>query len=202
MAENTSIAVFGYASLVNRSSAAETLGRDPGPLLPARLRGWRRRWSQCRDNIAAEKTFAREPGGELPRWVLALNVEPVEDEDAVPAPNGALVEISEQELERLDVRELRYDRLEVTGQIEVADGEGVPFDRVMAYRAKPERFVAEPPPGAVIIAGYLRAIEAGFSDLGPGERELFFETTGPPPVERIEAKLVKDRIPPGNPRQW
>ena len=54
----------------------------------------------------------------------------------------------------------------------------------------------------IVIATYLAAVEAAFDALGPGQLDLFRETTGPPPVEVVEATLVRDRIPPGNPRAW
>ena len=191
------MAVFAYGSLVNPESFARTLGREPTAPLAARLRGWRRRWSLLRDNLASEKTFAREDGGELPRWVIGLNLEPDQEADVELAPNGALIEIDAGELERLDVRELRYDRVDVTSQVE-----GGSFDRVVTYTARPEHFSAQPPEGAVAMAPYLRAIEAAFRRLGDGEWELFLTTTGPPPVETIEPVLVRDEIPPGNPRAW
>jgi cation transport regulator ChaC len=191
------LAVFAYGSLVSPDSFAATLGRRP-QLLAARLSGWRRRWSVLRDNLASEKAFARADTGELPRWVVGLNLEPDDRPGEELAPNGALIEISDGELERLDVRELRYDRVEVTCQ--VIGGEQ--FDRIVTYTARPEHFVAQPPQGAVAMAPYLRAIEAAFRGLGDGEWELFLKTTGPPPVETIEPKLVRDRIPPGNPREW
>ncbi len=54
-----------------------------------------------------------------------------------------------------------------------------------------------------MIASYANFVEAAFDALGPGERELYVETTGPPPVEVTDAVLVTDRaIPPGNPRDW
>jgi len=59
-----------------------------------------------------------------------------------------------------------------------------------------------PPPGAVILAPYLRAVEAAFGTLGSDQLDLFNRTTGPPPVEVIEAVLVRDEIPAGNPRDW
>jgi cation transport regulator ChaC len=192
-----SLALFAYGSLVNPESFARTLGREPAEVIPVRLPGWRRRWSIHRDNLAHEKTFAREDGGEIPRWVVGLNLEHDESGDGL-APNGALLEINESELERLDVRELRYDRVDVSGT--VAGGEG--FDRVVAYTAKREHFTAEPPQGAVAMAPYVRAIEAAFNALGEGEWELFLTTTGLPPVETIEPVLVRDEIRPGNPREW
>jgi hypothetical protein len=194
----SSLALFGYGSLVSPDSFAHTLGRRPEVVIPVRLQGWRRRWSLLRDNLASEKTFARQPDGELPRWVIGLNLERISSGHDELAPNGALIQIEEGEMDRLDVRELRYNRVEVRGQIS-AGGE---FDRVVTYTARPEHFTPRPPPGAVAMAPYLRAIEAAFRALGEGEWELFLKTTGMPPVETIEPVLVRDEIPPGNPRDW
>jgi hypothetical protein len=191
-------AVFGYGSLVDPGSVEETLGRRPERSGPARLAGWRRRWSIARDNLAAEKTFARQ-GGDLPPWIVGLNLEHAgTGAEARGAPNGALIEVTEAELARLDIRELRYDRVEVT--VDVSDDHG--FETVYAYTARPQYFAPELPPGGVAMAPYLRALQTAFEDLGPGQWELFLETTGPPPVELIEPVLVKDLIPPGNPREW
>ena len=95
----TRIAVFGYGSLVEPSSAARTIGREVPSPLPARLRGWRRRWTLARDNLRTEKTFAVDPGGITPPWVLGLNVEP--GDGGEEAPNGALIEVTEAELGHL-----------------------------------------------------------------------------------------------------
>jgi cation transport regulator ChaC len=189
------LAVFGYGSLVSPASAAETLGRPVDPV-PARLRGWRRRWTLCRDNLASEKTFALGDGS-VPPFVLGLNLE----RDAGCAANGALIELSEAEALRLDLREVRYDRVDVSADALVASGAPEP-DGVITYVGKPERYAPEPPPGAVIMAAYLRAVEQAFAELGEGELESFRETTDPLPVEAVEATLVRDEIPPGNPRGW
>ena len=128
------VAMFAYGSLVSPESAARTLGRAVPEPTPARLAGWRRRWSQFRDNRAVEKTFARRADGSIPH-VLGLTIEPADDEAV--APNGGLVEVSEEELRRLDTREIRYDRIEVPAM--------AGFDRVFA-RAKPAHR-APPPSG-------------------------------------------------------
>lgn len=193
------LAVFGYASLVSRASAAQTLGREMVPCPLARLTGWRRRWSQVRDNERAEKTFARADGGALPPFMLGLNIEPGATAEA-DAPNGALIELSERELDRLDRRELRYERIDVTPAIPAAAELG--FERVFAYTARPENFAAEPPAGAVILRPYAETVEAAFAEHGEEARRLYLETTGPPPVELIEGILVRDSIPEGNPRTW
>ncbi len=93
---------------------------------------------------------------------------------------------------------MRYDRVEVGGAVSADAG----FDRVVAYTAKPQHFTPEPPAGAVAMAPYLRAVEAAFRALGEGEWERFLASTGLPPVELIEPQLVRDEIPPGNPRRW
>jgi cation transport regulator ChaC len=188
--------VFAYGSLVSPASAAQTLGEPLELGAPARLRGWRRRWSTVRDNLASEKTFAPAEGGEPFRFCLGLNIEPDADDAAI---NGALLRLSEPQLERLDLREMRYDRAEVTELVEADVRRGA---RVIAYVAKPQHHHPEPPAGAVIMASYLRAVEAAFADLGDDQLELYRATTDTPPVEVVEGLLVDDRIPPGNPRGW
>jgi cation transport regulator ChaC len=189
------LGLFGYGSLVLPESAAMTLGRNPGEMRPVRLRDWRRRFSQRRDNLTCEKTFECD-GGRRPEWVLGLNVE--EGEDEAGPVNGVVIELTEDELDRLDIREIRYDRVDVSGSI---DGEDLP-ERIVAYTAKEFHFAPEPPEDAVILATYATAFEQGFEALGPGELDHYLRTTGPDPVERVEATLVIDQIPEGNPRAW
>jgi hypothetical protein len=190
------LAVFAYASLVAVDSTARTLGRPVPPPPPARLCGWRRRWSQARDNHASEKTFALADGS-LPPYILGLNLERGED-DAGPV-NGALIEVTEAELDRLDLREIRYDRVEVTDLIDAA---GPLPERVITYTAKEVNFAPEPPPGTIILDTYATAVEVSFEKLGPGELDRYLATTGDYPVERVPATLIKDRAPGGNPRAW
>jgi hypothetical protein len=96
-------AVFAYGSLVSPQSFASTIGREPDEVIPAQLPGWLRRWSIMRDNRAHEKTFARKDG-ELPPWVIGLNLE-VDENGEGPAPNGALIEVIEQGLHRVEAIE-------------------------------------------------------------------------------------------------
>jgi hypothetical protein len=196
----TRLALFAYASLVNPASAGETLGRTIDGLVPARLEGFSRGWTLGRDNLTTEKMFARADGT-VPRFCLGVGV--MSDPDA-PAPNGALIELSEAELDRLDLREMRYTRLDVTAAIHVGEAgtEPPPFDRVVTYRPRPENHKLEPPDDSIIVANYLATVEAAFDELGPGQLDLFRATTATPPVEVTEATLVRDRIPEGNPRGW
>jgi hypothetical protein len=193
------LGVFGYGSLVSRASVAETLGHDAVPPVPARLAGWRRRWSLVRDNARAEKGFEPIEGDPF-AYCLGLNLERAPDAPEESWPNGGLIEMTAVELDRLDLRELRYDRVEVTADVRGDEADG--FDAVFTYTAKPENFAAHPPPRSVVLASYLRACEAAFSELGPDELVTFGRTTEPVPVPVVEARLVRDEIPEGNPRAW
>jgi cation transport regulator ChaC len=187
-------AIFAYGSLVSAASAAATLGRPVEPI-PAELHGWQRGFTIVRDNRTCEKTFARRDDGSIPDWVLGLAV--VAGEAAI---NGALIPVEQAELERLDLREIRYRRVEVGAGI---DGPRTGrFDRVFAYVARPEHHAPAPPAGAVIIAAYEQTVEAAFAGLGRGELDRYRTTTSPCTAERIDAELVIDRIPAGNPRRW
>lgn len=195
----TPIALFAYGSLVDPVSAALTLGRGIDQVRPVRLAGHRRRFSQARDNRRCEKTFARADDGSIPPFILGLNIEPVQEPG--PGPNGVLVEVTEAELDRLDRREMRYDRTELDAAAIAADPDAG-FDRVFTYLAKPAHLARRPPAGAVILASYAEAVEAAFANLGEREHATYLETTLPYPAEIIEGRLVADEIPEGNPRGW
>jgi cation transport regulator ChaC len=191
-------AVFAYGSLASRRSTEETIGAPVELVRPAKLAGWRRRWSAARDNRRAEKRFVG-PDGELPSWCLGLNLERAPDAPAEEWPNGALIQLDDRQLERLDARELRYQRVEVS---EFVRSDYAPSGPVYTYVARPEHHFPRPPADAVVIAAYLEAVETAFTELGPGALAEFRATTGPPPVRVVPATLVHDEIPPGNPRDW
>ena len=130
------IGLFGYGSLVLPESASMTLGRPAGELRPIRLHDWRRRFSQRRDNLTCEKTFECA-GGWRPEWILGLNVE--EGEDGAGPVNGVVIELTEAELDRLDIREIRYDRVDVTRSVEGEDLPGSARQRGAVSAHAPER---------------------------------------------------------------
>lgn len=193
MSRGERLAVFAYGSLVSRASAAATLGRELDAFEPAVLHGWRRGFIQARHNPTCEKSFARAGTGELPEWILSLGVEA----GAGAWVNGALIGLGQAEADRLDARELRYERRDVT-----ADLGSSSFGRVFTYVARDGHRAPEPPAGAAILASYLAATEAAFAELGEGELKRFRDSTPMPAVEVVEGVLVRDEIPPGNPRDW
>jgi hypothetical protein len=121
--------------------------------------------------------------------------------DRAAPPNGALIEVSPEELERLDRRELRYTRVEVGTQVGVAP-EAPSFEQAYVYTAKPENLAPDGLTGAVVLRSYVSAVEAAFDALGPGALAAYSASTDPPAAEIVDARLIRDEIPPGNPREW
>ena len=109
-----------------------------------------------------------------------------------------MIELTEAELDRLDIREIRYDRVEVT---DLVDGEGLP-ERIVTYTAKAFHFAPEPPEDAVILATYARAVEEGFDALGPGELDRYRATTGPYPGRARRGDPGHRPDPRRQPRAW
>jgi cation transport regulator ChaC len=194
------LAVFGYGSLVSRASIAETLGHETPAPIPARLKGWRRRWSIYRLNTAHEKVFERVDGKPF-QHIVGLNIERAPKAPENEWPNGVLIELTEGELQRLDRREVRYDRVGVDPAAAITS-EPHGFDRIFVFTAKEGHYTAETPPEAIIIASYVHACEAAFGELGPEAWEEFLATTGEFPAPVVDARLVVDEIPEGNPRTW
>ena len=99
------LAVFAYGSLVSAASAAETLGRPVGAGGPARLDGLAARLDAGARQPRARRRPSPAPTARCRASASASTSSPTE---AAPAPNGALIELTEAELERLDLREMRY----------------------------------------------------------------------------------------------
>lgn len=198
------LAVFAYGSLVDLASASLTLGRPVEQVRPAHLHGWRRRFSTARDNRRSEKTFARAQDGWVPPTVLVLNLEPHPEPAGEPV-NGGLIEIGHDELARLDARELRYDRVDVTGSVQLVDVQGGVDPgpgRVYAYAARTEHLAEQPPQDSVVLAGYASAVEKAFATLGEEHVRAYRRSALPYPAPLMDGLLVGDDVAAGNPRGW
>lgn len=162
--------VFGYASLV-----AERRACAPG----ARLPGHRRVWGVATDNLRAipgyKMYLSRSDGTRPAVYVAFLDIEA----DPASAVNGVLREVAGHELELLDSRERNYDRVDVSGQIDVDSS--MPFERVWTYRGSAEgrqRLRRGRAEGcAVVSRDYLDKVRAGFARLGPEQERAFAESS-------------------------
>ncbi len=152
--------VFGYGSLVTGVPAA----------FATELRGMRRGWGVAMDNrvdIPGYKCYLDAQGYRPAVSVCFLDVEA--DPSTTARVNGVCMEVGDAELTALDRRERNYDRVDVTDRC-TADLGGA---RVWTYRGSLDgraRFDAAARAGtAVIHAGYLESVRAGFRALGETE---------------------------------
>lgn len=172
------IAVFGYGSLVNKASLEKTLGKNI-KVQTAVLNGWKRDWSAILENTSGKPHY-QLASGEIPPKVAVLNIKPSEDS----LVNGILVNCSEQDLDRLISREVHYDLVDVTKQVETGG-----YDKVYSFTAKPQ-FTDTNAKDIVIPASYKNLVEDGFRGLGPAELDQYQKTTNPSVYEFAEAKFI------------
>jgi hypothetical protein len=179
--------LFGYGSLLLRSSMERTLGHPyPDTPVVATVRGWRRTW----DSIYPNTRFYFEPStGErsYPAYIVYLNVR----RDPRTLLNGLIYVVGPDDLAQFDEREAVYDRVRIDGDlIEPAVSGG----HVYAYVGKPAFLLdgPAPPSQAAIRASYIKIVEDGLCDLGPAFRQQYERSTDQPPA----ANIVDDRLDP------
>ena len=175
--------VFGYGSLV--------VG-VPGGFV-AELPGMRRGWGVAMDNradVPGYKCYLDGDGHRPAVSVCFLDIEP--DPSPGARVNGVCVPVGAEELVALDRRERNYDRIDVSDRLPECGGA-----RVWTYRgsvAGRRRFAEAVRAGtAVIDAGYLGAVRAGFTGLGTAEWEACAPSLDPGPLP--VAELIRRQLP-------
>jgi hypothetical protein len=181
--------VFGYGSLVALPGA-----------VPARLRGYRRVWGVAMDNAVAQAGYKvyESPGGARPPVAVAF-LDLAADPGAVV--DGAL--LAAPDLAALDARERQYERIDVTGAVELGGPDaargcasppplGAPATKVYTYvgRAAGRARVRDGRREVVIQRAYADAVERAFAALGPGALARYRATTESPPFPLAELARV------------
>jgi len=166
--------VFAYGSLLR-----DLDDRHTGSLRPARLRDHRRAWNVAMDNtltVPGYKCYLDPRDGSRPAvFVTFLNLVAATGEEV----NGALVPVRADELAELDRRERNYERREITDSLiePVAGQVWTYFGKGEAEQRFADSLAAE---RAVVHAGYLEIVRAGFAQLGAGQLAAFAASTDPP----------------------
>ncbi len=108
--------VFGYGSLMEPASVAETIdyNLDEYPLLPALLNGYQRSFSAISPN---SRPFTTQTG-DAPEFVAYMNVRPVPGATAY----GVLLTVDDQQLRKLKQREVLYRCIDVTANVQLPAG--------------------------------------------------------------------------------
>lgn len=161
--------VFGYGSLVDPSSAAQTFGYEmfdeKGPI-SATLLGWSRAWNvpSGKHSHPERRLIDVASGQEFLGVMVALGIE----KDAESQCRGVVYSVSNRDLWLLDSRERNYERVDVSDSVEwVGKPEGC---QVLTYR--PRKEIAEilksavENEQAVIRSSYYRDVRQAFDALG------------------------------------
>ncbi len=171
-------ALVGYGSLLSLPSLERTLGRTyTGPFLRCVVRGWRRTWDAAMPN----KTFYTETahGRMTPEAILYLNVR----RDPASSINGVVFVVNPEELAAYDRRESIYDRVDVTGELDVKVEGGTAY----LYQCRPESIMTDvkSPAKAAVRASYLKIVEHGLANLDEEFRKRYFDSTDAAPAHLI-----------------
>ena len=175
-------AIVGYGSLLLRSSLEESLGRRyAGTWLACSVSGWRRAWDAAMTNESVLIKGTQEPV--WPEAVVYLNVR----RDPPTRMNGMLFVIGPSDVAVLDERESIYDRVDVSGDLDV----GVENGPVYLYVCRPDHLLAnvESARKAVVRASYLRTVDHALSQAGVSFRKQYDAST-----DSVPAHLVVDDI--------
>jgi hypothetical protein len=182
--------VFGYGSLAAGQLMLSREQRANGFI--ADLCGMRRGWGVAMDNrvdLPGYKCYLDDQGRRPPVSVCFLDI--VEDVPQAQV-NGVCLPVAAADLAALDRRERNYDRIDVSDRLLGVDG-----IRVWTYRGSVDgraRFDAAVQAGtAVIQAGYVAAVRAGFMALGAVEWEACEASLEPGAMPVLE--LVRCELP-------
>jgi hypothetical protein len=172
--------IFGYGSLACPDDLDRFLRRHGiPPVVPryARLRGFRRAWNVAHDNETASRglIYVDPRSGARHRGAVAfLNVYRA----GRHAVNGMLFPVPAEGLVHFDRRELHYERIDVTADVET---DGVVEGRVWVYvaglRGMGQHSAASAAGRAVIPSGYVGRIEAAFAALGEEAFREYLQST-------------------------
>jgi len=188
--------VFGFGSLVDLEALADYLDREPiadHEFERCRLHDHRRAWNIARDNSEIvpghDHLVCAVSGERLDGYVAVVNIRTAPGHTV----NGIAFRVSDAELAILDRRERNYDRIDVTGRLDVAVD-----SRVWAYRGKPAaeaRYAKGAATGTAFInSAYHTLIHLAFESHGPDFLADYLASTDSPeiplrPLRRVPTPL-------------
>ncbi|MDA8204874.1 MAG: gamma-glutamylcyclotransferase [Thermaerobacter sp.] len=159
--------LFGYGSLMNATSAKNTL-RRPVVMFDAILSGYTRDWS-AREDVVVDK-----------RRITAafLNI----TEAPSRYVNGVCFPVTKTEIADMDIREKSYRRVDVAEDLAfparpLRSAEGMSGTLQDADHVWTYVYAGAPGPEAQVLEGYYGKVRDGCQDLGERFYEMFVATT-------------------------
>jgi len=190
--------IFGYGSLVDPADVERYVGSRPVEDMdwaPALLDGYERVWNVGMYNVHDrddDKFFTTAEGERYKGIILSLGLESNRD----MAVNGLVFRVERRDLSRLDRRERRYDRVDVTGSISTA-ARLTSGSTVYTYVPKPEALAVglEGMRGGsgAISRSYHDKVVAAFAQLGEEAIARYEESTRQPYVPIVDLQIVWPR---------
>lgn len=188
--------IFGFGSLVDPDEFVRYVGYQPAMEVewaPARLNGHGRAWNVGMNNMIArpdDKFYVTADNRRYDGIVVTLGV--VANRDC--AVNGVVFRVERRALQRLDRRERRYDRVDVSGSI-ATSAQLRPGSTVYTYIPTSEALAVglegiKSGTGAVSRSYYDR-VERAFAQLGEGQLAQYRATTPEPTVAITELQVIR-----------
>lgn len=117
--------VFVYGSLLSESSIKETLPNYNKEIIPAKLKGYKKAMSAVLPNFKSVESDK----GIIPKNILYMNLEQKSESNTI----GGLLKVSENDLLKFDKREITYNRIDITDEIELLTDTLTPNDITVIY---------------------------------------------------------------------
>ena len=186
--ETRDVWVFGFGSLVDPDDPVKGLGWGV-----ARLSGYRRAWNvgmHNRHDRVNDKFFVTSDNRRHEGVIVSLGLE----KHSTTTVNGVVFRVERRQLARLDEREKRYVRVDISDRL-LTDLElgsdptvfaYIPNDEALAVCA--EALLTEV---AVVSRPYHDRVERAFASLGDHELATYFETTRAPEAPLLDLQIVR-----------
>jgi gamma-glutamylcyclotransferase (GGCT)/AIG2-like uncharacterized protein YtfP len=184
--------IFGYGSLTARAGPVPTRELKEHGFV-ADLTGLRRIWGVAMDNrrdLPGYKYYTDAAGGRPQVYVAYLDLVPARD-DPGAAVNGVCLPVDDRLLSELDRRERNYERTDVSER--VAAGGARVWAYVGSAPARERLAAGRRDSTAVIDAGYVRTVAAGFAALGAPEHAACLLSLEPGDLPVLE--LTRHELP-------
>lgn len=189
--EEGKIGMIGFGSLMSKTSMERTLRRKyKDSVYLVHLEGYQRAWNYYTPFNRDEDWFHVQAIDTIPiDNIIALNIMAAEGEKM----NCALFFITPEELAQFDEREVGYNRVDVTDNIEeyaFKDG------KVYAYKADKDHTYDGNNPNTFLPDGYLNLVTEACDSIGKSFRDEFEASTipyDPKKVAKRENVFMKPR---------
>lgn len=186
--------IFGYGTLADPQDALVQRAAGEDQPVFGHLSGFRRRWNVAMENCAPlndhEHYVDAHTGERLDIFAVALNIEPGDGR-----PNGLAIPVDERWIPEFELRELHYDRIDVSAAFEPALP--LPVWTFSANAQARKDFARGLEEGrAFIRRGYHERVLRTFRSLGPEQWSAFQASTDPPLCPLADLEHVTLSRPP------